>query len=346
MSSLVTRRRFAVAAASAAVACAALPAMRARAQPMRVTVAVGGQGMLYNLPLLVAQRLGFFEAEGLQVAIHDYPGGSFALQAMQAGAAALCAGAYEHTLRLQARGEGVQAFVLQGRAPQFALGVSRRALPQYQGWGDLKGRRVGVSSPGSSTHLAASIVLARAGLAEGDVGFVGVGSGEGALAALRSGQVHALCHVDPLMTLLEQQGEVRLVADMRTPRGAQDWFGGPMPAGCLYAPEAFLRRNPDEAQALANGMVHALKWLQTAGPVDLLQAVPQGYLLGERGPYLAAFDRMRDTISPDGLMPGDGPVTALRALLRVLPGLAQERLSLGDTYTNEFARRAKQRFNA
>ena len=49
--------------------------------------------------------------------------------------------------------------VLAGRAPQLALGVSLRALPSYKELPDLRGRRVGVSSVGSSTHLAATLLL-------------------------------------------------------------------------------------------------------------------------------------------------------------------------------------------
>lgn len=340
----ISRRR--LGAWSAAMAAGVALPMVARAQPARVTVAVGGQGVLYHLPLTIAQQLGFFASEGLDVTVRDFPGGAPALQAVQAGAADVCSGAYEHTIRMQGLGQMYRAFVLQGRAPQLALGVSARALPHYRQWGDLRGRRVGVSAPGSSTHLVASMVLARAGLSERDVSFVGVGSSEGALAALRSGLVHALCHADPLMTMLEQRNEVRLLSDMRTLKGAQDVFGGVMPAGSLYAPQAFLQKHPVQAQALANGIVHALKWLQTAAPGDLLKAVPPGYLLGNRGLYLAAFGKMRDTISPDGLMPEEGPATALRALARVQPGLDGGRVDLARTYTNEFARRAKSQFNA
>ncbi|KAB2894494.1 MAG: ABC transporter substrate-binding protein, partial [Burkholderiaceae bacterium] len=162
----ISRRR--LGAWSAAMAAGVALPMVARAQPARVTVAVGGQGVLYHLPLTIAQQLGFFASEGLDVTVRDFPGGAPALQAVQAGAADVCSGAYEHTIRMQGLGQMYRAFVLQGRAPQLALGVSARALPHYRQWGDLRGRRVGVSAPGSSTHLVASMVLARAGLSERD----------------------------------------------------------------------------------------------------------------------------------------------------------------------------------
>ncbi|HBY36412.1 MAG TPA: ABC transporter substrate-binding protein, partial [Delftia acidovorans] len=167
-----------------------------------VTISVGGQGLLYYLPLVIAQQLGYFEAEGLTVRIDDYPGGSQSLQALESGAADVCAGAYEHTLVAQQRGSVLRAFVVQGRAPQIALGVSSRWMPRYQTLADLRGRRVGVSSLGASTARAVQLMLLGDGLEADLVQLVGVGSGPDAMEALRTGRVHALCHADPLMSVL------------------------------------------------------------------------------------------------------------------------------------------------
>ncbi len=354
-SPLISRRSFAVVSAlSAATACAsALLAQTASQAPQAdtppslgsLTIAVGGQGVLYHLPLALADQLGYFRAEGLDVSVRDFSAGAMALHAVQEGVADVCAGAFEHTIRQQLRGHAYRSLVLQGRAPQLALGVSVRALPRYQGLGDLAGRRVGVSSVGSSTHLAASLLLARAGMGPRDVVFVGVGSGASAMTALRTGQVHALCHADPLMTLLEQKGDVRIVGDLRSLKAAQEILGGAMPASCLYAPQAFVQKKAAQAQALANGMVHALKWLQTAAPADIVKTVPTGFLMGDRGVYLAAFERVRETYSTNGLMPDEGAATALRVLSRVHPELVDARVDLARTFTNDFVRKARLKFN-
>ena len=334
----------------AALAAAASVAPSLWAQPRlektRVAIAVGGKAAFYNLPLTIAEQLGYFKAEGLDVEISDFKGGSLALQAVVGGTADVVSGAYEHTINLQAKGQQFQAFVLQGRAPQISMGISPRTMPGYKGVADLRGKKIGVSAPGSSTNMVANRILLRAGLTASDVSFIGVGTSTGALTAFRSGQIDAMSNTDPVMTMLEQKGEIRIIADTRTLKGTVEVFGGPMPAGCLYAPREFVQKHPNTAQALANAIVHSLKWLQTAGPGDIIKTVPEAYLLGDRALYLAAFNKVREAISPDGMFPDDGGNIALRALASFDASIKPDQIDLARTFTNQFARRAKRQFNA
>ena len=342
---LLPRRSFAIASALVAAAVAA-PALRAQGKPEkpRVALAVDGAAALCHLPLTIADQLGYFKAEGLDLDISDMAGRS--LPGVPGGTADVFAGAYESTISLQARSQFFQAFVLQSRAPQIALGISTRNMPDYRAPADLRGKRVGVTALGGGAHMVAKVVLARAGVDPGEVLFVGVGAGAGALLALRSGQLDAISNTDPVMGMLEHKGEVKVIADTRTLSGSQDVFGSTMPAACLYASSEFIQKNPNTVQALSNAIVHGLKWLQTAGPSDLIKIVPEAYFLGDRSMYLAAFNKAREAISPDGVLPEDGPRTALKALGRFDPAVKAARIDLAKTYTNTFALRAKARFRA
>jgi NitT/TauT family transport system substrate-binding protein len=233
-----------------------------------------------------------------------------------------------------------------GRAPQIAMGVSTKAMPNFRSLADLRGKKIGVSAPGSSTNMVSNLVLSRAGVKASEVSYVGVGTSSSALAALRSGQIDAISNVDPVMTMLEQKGDVRIISDTRTLKGTQDVFGGPMPAACFYTHAEFVRNNPNTCQALANAIVHGLKWLQTAGPSDIIKTVPESYLLGDRALYLASFNKVREAIALDGILPEDGAKTALKALASFEPSVKPEKIDLGKTYTNDFARRAKEKFKA
>jgi NitT/TauT family transport system substrate-binding protein len=343
----LSRRTFASAAALVAASIAA-PALRAQGklEKTKVALAVGGKAAFYYLPLTISEQLGYFKAEGLDLEISDFAGGSKALQALIGGSADVVSGAFEHTINMQTKNQRIESFVLQGRAPQIAIGVSTRTMPRYRTVADLRGKKIGVSAPGSSTNMIASLVLSRAGVKANEVSWVGVGTSAAALTALRSGQIDAMSNTDPVMTMLEQKGDVKIISDTRTLKGTQEVFGGPMPAACLYAHSEFVQRNPNTCQALANAIVHGLKWLQTAGPSDIIKTVPESYLLGDRALYLASFNKVREAISLDGIMPDEGARTALRALASFEPSVRPEKIDLSKTYTNEFARRAKERFKA
>jgi NitT/TauT family transport system substrate-binding protein len=340
----LSRRHFTFLAA----AVVAAPSVRAQGKPEKnkVSIAVGGKSAFCYLPLTIAEQLGYFRVEGLDVEISDFADGARALQAAVGGAADVVSGSYENTINLQSRNQLFQSFVLQGRAPQIAMGISTKAMPGYRGVAELRGKKIGVSSPGSSTNMVANIVLSRAGLKASDVNFVGVGTWMEALAALRSGRIDAMSNTDPLMTVLEQKGDVRIISDTRTLKGTHEVFGGPMPASCLYAPVDYVQKNPNTCQALANAIVHALKWLQTAGPSDIIKTVPEAYLLGDRALYLASFNKVREAIALDGVLPEEGAKTALKAMASFEAGVRPDKLELGKTYTNEFARRAKEKFKA
>ena len=155
------------------------PAAMAASDKDKVTIAVGGKNLFYYLPLTIAERKGFFKEEGVNVEIIDFAGGSKALQAVVGGSADVVSGAYEHTISLQGKKQFFTAFVQQARAPQIVLAVSTKTMPNYTSIADLKGKKIGVTAPGSSTNMVASFVLDGAGLKSTDVSFVGVGAGAG-----------------------------------------------------------------------------------------------------------------------------------------------------------------------
>ena len=310
----------------------------------KATIAVGGKNLLYYLPLTIAEQLGYFKAEGLDLTIVDFAGGSRALAAVVGGSADVVSGAFEHTVNMQFKGQPMRAFALQGLAPQIVLGVNPKTMPNFKSVADLKGKKIGVTAPGSSTNVLVNFVLAKAGLKPSDVSIVGVGAGNGAVAAMRSGQVDAISNLDPVITLLTRSGDLKIVTDTRIVSEAEKVFGGPMPAGCLYAPQPFLDKNPNTAQAMANAIVRANKWIQAAGPADIIKAVPESYLLGDRAVYIDAFMAAKGALSKDGTFPTKGADTAYKALASVDADLAKARLDLNAVYTNSFAQKANTKY--
>jgi NitT/TauT family transport system substrate-binding protein len=327
-----------------AAALAVSVGAHAQVEKRDVHIAVGGKTALYYLPLTITERLGYFKDEGLNVRISDFAGGTRSLEAVVGGSADVVAGAYEHTINMQSRRQSFQAFVLAGAAPQISVAISSKLAATYRSPKDLKGLKVGVSAPGSSTNMVINYVLAQGGLKPDEVAIIGVGQGATVIAAMDQGRVDVISQTDPAVTMLEKSGKVRVIAETRTPEGTVKLFGGPMPASSLYAPLDFVKKNPNTVQALTNATVRALKWMQEASPQQILAAVPEEYLLGNQAMYLFAYNNVKTAYSKDGYFSEAGAKTTLKALASFNPNVKPEAINLASTYTNEFVKKANAKY--
>jgi NitT/TauT family transport system substrate-binding protein len=324
------------AAPAGAAPLAATPIAKPAPEISRVMLAVGGQSAMIYLPLTVADRLGYFKAEGLEVEINDFNGGSKALQALVGGSADVVAGVYEHTIRMQAAGQHLQAFVVMAKSMQLALAVARSRANQIKTVADLKGMRIGVSAPGSTTNMMVDRVLAGAHLGPNDVSIIGVGLSATAVAAIASGRIDAICTAEAAVTLMERRGLIDVLVDARTEAGTAAVFGGAMATSVLYAQTAFIRDNPRTIQALSNAIVRADQWINAAKPADIAALVPASFRMNDQAVYVAAIEKVRDGYSADGRFPVQGAANTLSALAAFDPKIKPADIDLSSTYTNRF----------
>lgn len=333
-------RRFTKILAAAALAGLALTG-GAQAQALektKVALGVGGKALLYYLPLTVAERKGFFKEQGLDVEISDFAGGSKSLQALVGGSVDVVAGAYEHTIRMQAKGQDIRAVVELGRFPGIVLAVRKGV--KYDGPADLKGLKIGVTAPGSSTNMLVNFVLAKGGLTSADASFIGVGSAASAVAAIKKGEIDAISHLEPVISMLERDGSIRAVVDTRTEAGTKALFGGSNPAAVLYAKEEFIAKNPNTTQALVNALVKSLKWLHKASPADVAAVVPPEYLLGDKALYELAVQNSLPSYSLTGVIDPAAMQSAYDMLKKFDPAMKDANVDLAKTFDPRFAKKA------
>jgi len=332
---------FARLAAAALIAAGLIaPAAAQGVEKPSLVLGVGGKNLLYYLPLTLTERLGYFKEEGLNVTITDFGGGAKALQSLIGGSADVVTGAYEHTIRMQAKGQDVVAVLELGRFPGIVLGVRKDKAAQVKSFKDLKGMKIGVTAPGSSTNFFVNALIAREGLKPEDVAIIGVGAGLSAVAAMKQGGIDAMSNLDPVMTKLEQDGDLVVLADSRTEDGNMKLFGGNNPAAVVYLKRDFVQRNPVTTQHLVNAFYKALVWLAKATPEDVARVVPEEYYLGDRALYLAAVKASAPMYSRTGVIPKAGMDNALDMLLRFDPELKDAKVDLGRTFDDRFVAKA------
>ena len=330
--------------AACAILAISLPfAAQAQGKPEKpkVSIAVGGKPAFYYLPLTIAERLGYFKDEGLDPEISDFAGGSKALQAVVGGSADVVSGAWENTIDQQPKGLNLQGFVKMGRYPAISVGIVKAKAASYKSPKDLKGMKIGVTAPGSSTNRVVQRLMADGGLKPDDASFIGVGTSSGVIAAAKSGEIDAVSNIDPVMTMMEKSGDLVIVADTRTAEGTRKVLGfSDLPAAALYAPIDFIKKNPNTVQALTNAIVRALLWLQTATPEQVADTVPKDYLLGDRALYLASYIKFKEAISPDGLFTQEGAENTLKFLAAFNPAIKPAEIKLGQTFDNGYVQKA------
>src|SRR3981189_1537230 len=137
-------------AACAAMVLAGAPGWAlAGAQANKITLMVGGIEKIIYLPAKLAEQLGYFPAQGVEVELRSEAAGVEARDALLSGAVHGVVGFYDHTIALQAKGKLVQSVVQFTVAPGEALMVSAHNAHKLHSPADLRGRIVGVTGLGS-----------------------------------------------------------------------------------------------------------------------------------------------------------------------------------------------------
>jgi NitT/TauT family transport system substrate-binding protein len=311
----------------------------------KITIAVGGKSLFYYLPLSVAERKGYFKDEGLEVEIPDFPGGAKALQALVGGSADFVSGAYEHTINMAAKKQPIKAVVLQLKYSAIELVMPKDRAARYHGGRDLKGLKIGVTAPGSSTNMMVNNLLAKDGLKPTDVSIVGVGAGAGAVAALEKGEIDALSNLDPVVTQLESTGKFVSVVDTRTEKGMKEVYGGDYMAAVIYVTDEFVRKNPNTVQAVVNAMVRADKWVAKATPQEIVDLMPNEYKAGNPSLYKQGLLKNMVGYSEDGMMSLKAAQNVYAVLSKFEPSVMNAgKMDLNSTFDNSYVKKANAKY--
>ena len=311
----------------------------------KITIAVGGKSLFYYLPLTVAERQGYFKEEGLEVEIPNFAGGSQALRALVGGSADMVSGAYEHTINMVAKKQPIKAVVLQAKYSSMVLVLPKDKAAKYKSGKDLKGMKIGVTAPGSSTNMFVNNLLAKEGLKPTDVSIIGVGTGAGAVAAMEKGEIDAISNLDPVLTQLESTGKFVAVADSRTEKGMKDIYGGDYHASVIYVMDEFVKKNPATVQAVVNAMVRADKWIAKATPQEIVDLMPPEYKAGNPSLYKEALLKNMIGYSENGEMSMKAAENVYKVLNQFEPSVMNAgKMDLGKTFDNSFVKKANAKY--
>jgi NitT/TauT family transport system substrate-binding protein len=310
-----------------------------------VTIATGGRALFAYLPMNLAEVLGFFKDEGLSVEISEFPGGSKVTQALVGGSADFANTVFDQTIRLQARHQDVRGIVANTDYPYYVLLLSKERATAYKGPADLKGLKIGVTSPGSGSEVFLQLVLAKASLSSADVSVIQVGGGAGSVASMLHGNIDAISSLDPVIGELEDTGHFSAVADSRTAAGVKEYYGGDYLSACLLARQEFIEKNPRTVQAVVNAQVRACRWLAKATADMVIAALRPEWIGPNRELFNRSLSKALKGMSKDGRMGETAVQNVYRSLLGIDKNVADFKgLDLATTRTDVFVEAALKKY--
>lgn len=322
-----------------AMATSSLGATAAQAAD-KISIMVGGYEKQIYLPAKLAEALGYFKDEDLDVELLNEPAGVDAENEMLSGAVQGVVGFYDHCIDLQGKGKFVESVVQFSQAPGEVELVSSKH-PEIKSPADFKGKNLGVTGLGSSTNFLTQYLAVKNGLKLGEFTSVPVGAGQTFIAAIQQDAIQAGMTTEPTISRMLKTGEAKVLIDMRTMAGTKAVLGGTYPAASLYMDADWVNAHKEEVQKLANAFVKTLHFINTHSASEIADKMPSDFYVGDKEGYVKALENGKAMFTPDGVMPEDGPKTVLAVLSEFSKNVQGKTVDLSKTYTTEFVMKAK-----
>lgn len=224
----------------------------AAASPAHAQTKVTGGVAAFNealLPVYTAKEKGYYAAEGIALELIDFKGGGPAVQALAGGSIDICFCAADHVIRLRARRQ--PAVILVGLDTYHSYALVAKSDNPAKSLADLKGKRIGITAPGSLTDNTIRYSIKELGLnPDRDFELSGAGGGASMKAAIDSDRIAAgLAISTDVANMTKTPGAYKIVLDYRTL---------PYPSFAALALESFIKSNPKAAAGFARATVKAL----------------------------------------------------------------------------------------
>lgn len=250
---------------------------------------------LSDAPYYVALDKGFYKEQGFEVLDIFVEGGV-------RGAQALMAGSIHFSLGL---GSGTRA-ALMGAALKGIFGFNEKPIFSLYGRPDsgvksprdLKGKRIAVTSIGSSTDYAARAIVRHFGLnPDKDVTIMATGGGATIWSAIKTGGVEAAILWPPYHVMAEQMGMTKILylGDIIT-----------MPASGVVTSDRLLKEEPSLAKRFLQGTLKGLRFFQdVANHEENSRIMAKAFKL-EGDVAARTYDFLRPIQTKDGILPFEG----------------------------------------
>jgi len=280
---------------------------------MSTSLAPGPWGGVLWLPEMVAEGIGSFKTQGIDLKVLQTAGGNDASKALMSGEADFAMVAFDHVLKNRAQGADLVVVAFLNQNPGLIMIVQPELKDSVKSIKDLKGKKVGVSSLGGGTHSTVLSLLKQAGMDPNDVEFVA--AKDKLVEMWDKKQISAAMHVDPQITELVGNNKAWVLYDYRKSKDTLALYGTGYPLGTLVTRQEIIDKNPELVQRVVSAIMEANAYIKSHTPTEVAGKVPADYKASS-DPKL--YERMVsdniETLSLTGTVTQDSMETVLKEL--------------------------------
>jgi NitT/TauT family transport system substrate-binding protein len=322
----------------ALMSCALAVSTSAGTPPAKLAVRVAvSSDAITLLPVQLAQTLGFYDQQGLDVTLTEIRSLTRSLDALHDGSVEVALGTTA-PIQMAAEGRSIQGFLVIYSRISTALIVAPAASAEVHRIADLKGRRIGVSNLGSGSQLFLNYLLAVQGMQPAEVATSAIGVGTASLDAIEQGKVDAAIVVGgAINVLLRAHPGLNILADTRTAEGAQRVFGkASFPGSLLIAEESWLKANPDTARRFVRAVKQGMQWMGEHPAEEIRGRMREDQRMPDADADLQTIRDAQQTLSTDGAIQNGSPELMYQVLATSLENVRTSPIDLSKAYTNEY----------
>lgn len=228
-----------------------------------------------NLPSLVAYAKGYFTEEGIEIT--DFVLGSGGIQRTGVIAKEYDIGlfGFVHVPIARIAGSPWKAILSTHDLEIFSLVVRNELKDKVKTVADLKGMKVGFSTPGASAWEIGSVFLKNAGLdPEKDIEYIALGGNPAVIyTALKTGKVDAFVSWEPTTTRVIEDGVAFPLIRIWDPQEHKKYIGEKALSLMLITREDVIQAKPDMLRRLVNAHKKALAFIRNSSAAEIADVV-------------------------------------------------------------------------
>ncbi len=298
---------------------------------VKIKMAQPGQDN-YGIPIYLADKLGYFADEGLEVEFVNFKSSPLSVAAMLAGDVQFTLTSYDQALKMYEKGRVLKNLITTTAKHPWAI----LARPEIKTVQELKGKTISAKMPGSGPRAFVSTILIHYGLdPDKDVKFAAL-PGSAIIPSYENKAIDATFGSGQIKAELLSRG-AKILVDMNDPEQHRAILGtDTYPLKVVMATEDYIKANPEVVQHFINAMVKAMKWEETQDSAKVAELVAP-YLLGSQDEAIIAD--IRKSFSHDGVITPDGHKAIVKITKDV--GLIKEDIPMDKVVDQSFLQKAQ-----